>query len=72
MTDKKPVENPQQALIKKKKEVAGFLESDSLKAAVAKVLPKHVTPERMMRIAQTAVMRKPELTEATHAKGGLY
>jgi len=56
-----PAANP--AAIQKR-EVAAFLSSEAVRNQVAKVLPKHVTPERMVRIAVTAVMRKPELQQA--------
>ena len=32
-----------------------------MREEIAKVLPKHVTPDRMMRVALTAVMRNPNL-----------
>lgn len=39
------------------------LESDAFKASISKVLPKHVTPERMARVAVTALTRQPKLAE---------
>lgn len=39
------------------------LESDAFKNSIAKILPKHVTPERMARIAVTALTRTPMLAE---------
>jgi recombination protein RecT len=59
-----------QELVKQKKEALDFLSSRQLADQVAKVLPKHVTAERMLRIALTSVMRKPELmAAATHPAG---
>jgi recombination protein RecT len=43
------------------------LESDALKVTLAKVLPKHVTPERMARVAITALTRTPMLAECDQA-----
>lgn len=43
----------------------GWLQSDALKLEVAKVLPKHMKPERMMRIAITALTRVPKLNDCT-------
>jgi recombination protein RecT len=43
----------------------GWLQSDALKNEVAKVLPKHMKPERMMRIAITALTRVPKLNDCT-------
>lgn len=39
------------------------LESDQFKAAVAKALPKHLTPDRFIRVACTTVMRTPKLAQ---------
>ena len=42
-----------------------WLQSDTLKAEVAKVLPQHMRPERMMRVAITALTRTPRLNDCT-------
>jgi recombination protein RecT len=39
------------------------LESDLFKQQIAKVLPKHLSPERMTRVAITATMRVPKLSK---------
>jgi recombination protein RecT len=39
------------------------LESDAFKNSISKILPKHVTPERMARVAVTALTRTPMLAE---------
>lgn len=39
------------------------LESEQFKAQIAKVLPKHLSPERMTRVAITATMRVPKLAK---------
>lgn len=47
------------------KDIRALLKSDQLKNAVAAALPKHLTPERFIRIALNAVMRQPELLNCT-------
>lgn len=37
----------------------------NLKPQMALALPRHITPERMMRVAQTAINRNPKLQECT-------
>jgi len=39
------------------------LESDMFKEQIAKVLPKHLSPDRMTRVAITATMRVPKLAK---------
>ena len=41
--------NPNNPMAVAKREAADFLTASGLDAEVAKVLPKHITPERMMR-----------------------
>lgn len=43
------------------------LEGADFKAAVAKALPKHLTPDRFIRVACTAIMRTPKLTQCDQA-----
>lgn len=43
------------------------LEGDAFKSAISKVLPKHVTPERMARVAITALTRQPKLADCDQA-----
>ncbi len=52
--------NPQ-ALVQSKRTVADLINSPKMRDEIAKVLPKHVTPERMCRVALTAIMRVPNL-----------
>lgn len=47
------------------KDIRALLKSDQLKNAVAAALPKHLTPERFIRIALNATMRQPELLSCT-------
>lgn len=47
--------------------IRSHLESDALKATLAKVLPKHVTPDRMARVAITALTRTPLLADCDQA-----
>lgn len=43
------------------------LESDAFKSVIAEVLPKHCNPERMARVAATALRRTPKLADCTQA-----
>ena len=45
--------------------IRGWLQSDQLKNEVSKVLPKHMKPERMIRIATTALTKNPKLNECS-------
>lgn len=45
------------------KTIKGLLESDNFKVQVAKALPKHLTPDKFIRVAATAVMKTPLLKE---------
>lgn len=42
-----------------------WLESDGFRAMVAKALPRHLTPDRFLRVALTAAMRVPKLAQCT-------
>jgi recombination protein RecT len=42
-----------------------WLESDGFRAMVAKALPRHLTPDRFLRVALTATMRVPKLAQCT-------
>ena len=48
-----------------KKDIRTLLQSDSVKNQIALVLPKHLTADRMARVALTAAMRNPLLLECT-------
>ena len=45
--------------------VKGWMESPEFKAQLAKVLPKHLTPERQLRVGLTALMKVPKIAECT-------
>jgi len=45
--------------------IADQLASDRFRNEIAKVLPKHMTPDRMARVALTALRRVPKLRECT-------
>jgi recombination protein RecT len=67
MTDKKQPAAPGKMLpapLQQKKDVLAFLDSPGVKEAIAKVVPKHLTQERMVRVAITSVMSQPKLVEA--------
>ncbi len=56
-----------QALAKAPTTVRGWLESPDFQSQIAKALPKHLTPDRMIRVALTALTRTPKLAECTAA-----
>lgn len=43
--------------------IKGWLQSEAFKAEVAKAMPRHADPDRLMRIAITALTRTPKLQE---------
>lgn len=43
--------------------IQGMLKDDRFKTQIARALPKHVTPERIMRIALTEINKTPKLKE---------
>jgi recombination protein RecT len=48
-----------------KKTIQGILEGQAFKEAVARALPKHLKPERFIRVALTAMTRTPKLMQCT-------
>lgn len=50
-----------------RKTLRSQLESDAFAAQIARVLPRHVTPERMIRVAVTTLNRTPKLAECDQA-----
>jgi len=46
-----------------KKDIRALLQSEGVKQQLAMVLPKHLTPERMARVACTAILKTPKLAE---------
>jgi len=55
---------------KKELTIRQHLESDAFKAQLALVLPKHCNPERMARIAITALTKSPKLAECNETAHG--
>lgn len=47
------------------KTIKGWLQSDTVKGEIAKVLPRHMSPERMARVAINALTRTPKLADCT-------
>ncbi|MFA5130650.1 MAG: recombinase RecT [Patescibacteria group bacterium] len=47
--------------------VRQLIEGDAFKAQIAKALPKHLTPDRFIRVAITALTKTPKLTQCTQA-----
>ncbi len=50
---------------KKETSLRALVESDAFKSQVAKALPKHLTPDRFIRVACTAMMKTPKLMDCT-------
>jgi recombination protein RecT len=51
--------------VQKKRDIRDLLNSEGFRAEIAKVLPKHLTPERMTRVALTAFLKTPKLMECS-------
>lgn len=54
-----------QNIVQLKKDVRSLINSETFKSEIAKVLPKHLTPERMTRVALTAFLKTPKLLECS-------
>jgi recombination protein RecT len=54
-----------QAVVQAKRTVADLINSERCKTEIAKVLPKHLTPERMTRVPLTATLRNPKLLDCS-------
>lgn len=52
-------------IVQLKKDVRSLINSETFKTEIAKVLPKHLTPERMTRVALTAFLKTPKLLQCT-------
>jgi recombination protein RecT len=48
-----------------KTDIRDLIQSDRVKQQLALVLPKHLTPDRMARVAITAIMKTPKLGQCT-------
>jgi len=49
----------------KPKTVKGWIESDDFKGQIARSLPKHITPDRFLRVALTATNKTPAILKCT-------
>ncbi len=56
-----------QAITTKKDDIRSLISSDSLKKQFALALPKHLKPDRFIRIAITAMNKDPKLLQCTKA-----
>jgi len=54
-------DKPNNSLIDAKRTLHGVLESEKVKEQIARVLPEHITPERLIRVALTAANKAPNL-----------
>lgn len=55
------------ATAEKPQNLRDWVNSDTFRSAVAMALPKHLTPERFVRVALTAFMRTPKLMECSQS-----
>lgn len=51
------------AVTTKKRDIRDLLQSDNVKSQLAMVLPKHLTADRMARVACTAILKTPKLAQ---------
>lgn len=49
------------------KTIREFLVGEEFRTAVAQALPKHLNPDRFLRIALTALTKTPKLRECEHS-----
>lgn len=56
---------PNDKLVQAKRTLRDELNSEPLKLELAKVLPSHITPDRMVRVALTATLKSPALLDCT-------
>ena len=59
------METQTQAAIIPRKDLRGLLNSDRVKSEIARALPTHLTPDRFVRVALTALTRTPRLADCT-------
>lgn len=57
--------NAVQTTVQAKRDIRDFIQSDVVKEQMAMALPKHITADRMTRVALTAIMRTPKLFDCT-------
>lgn len=59
--------NPNTQIIKPetKRDIRTLIQSDAVKAQMAMVLPKHLTADRMARVALTAILKTPKLAQCS-------
>ena len=57
----------QEAPKKEAKTIRQLIESDEFKGQLSKALPRHLSADRFIRVAITAMMRTPKLAECTQA-----
>jgi len=49
----------------KKKDIRALIQSEGVKTQIAMVLPKHLTADRMARVACTAILKTPKLADCS-------
>ena len=63
---------PSKALEKSRNQndIKDLISSDKFMSEVRKVLPKHITPERMSRVIITAILKSPDLQDVVNTTAG--
>src|SRR3972149_5400698 len=54
-------------LVEKPKTIIDLINSESFKQQVARALPRHLTPDRFIRVALTTLLRSPKLRQCSQA-----
>ena len=52
-------------IAEQKHDLKSLINSDKIRAQIAKALPSHLTPERFLRVATTALLKTPKLLECS-------
>lgn len=65
MSDERVAPQHTTAVMRTQKDVQALLESEQFKRAVKAALPSHLSPDRFVRVALTAMMRTPNLRQCT-------
>ncbi len=55
--------NPNTPVVQQKRDIRALIQSEATKAQIALVLPKHLTADRMARVACTAILKTPKLAD---------
>jgi len=56
---------PEQVIVKKRKEIENYLSQERVRKSLELVAPKHLTPEKIVKLALVAASRNPEVYKCT-------